>query len=468
MAYQLDSIKCLSWSPNNPTTVRSGMSFYEIKLPEKYIEFNRIYIFSNINSQATSGRVYFKSAAAHLIHYSLEDYQSIEPKDIPYDGLNQALQDNTRSTICISDPGIFLKGKTTSWYGVVDKVDICHYIAKFLSYWFESASLAPSNVLMFGFSAGSFAALRTATLLTAKTNIVAMHGQIKRTFEYKNKTYEHDLLHYYKCCLKEKKTIPNIYLIHNYRDKNCFLMHDFFALISKYDYQNNDNYRPNISLEIYDGLDGHHRPKKQTMLEKINTAEAVLRCSQNEQDFQRKQEQLDAEIAIHEKTIKSKPNNSYSYRILGKLQLNKGNIEKAITNLQKAIEINSEQPLWVYQNLGHIFKQRKQLDKAISIYKQAIRLDSNNSIVYRNLGSCHDQKEDVEAAIDSYRTAIKLNLEQPAWVYQNLGNLFSKQNQINQAIALYQQASKIYPEDENFDSLLNKLSLQKNNRKLYN
>ncbi|MGF1541124.1 MAG: tetratricopeptide repeat protein [Pleurocapsa sp.] len=412
------------------------MAFYEIKLPKKYIEFDRFYVFSNINSQATAGRVYFKSAATHLRHYTLKDYQSIEAKNIPYDGLGQALKDETRSTVCISDPGIFLEGKTTSWYSVVDGVDICYYFAQFLSYWFESASLTPSNLLMFGFSAGSFAALRTATFLTAKTNVVAMHGQIKRTFEYKNKMYEHNLLYYYKHCLNQQKTIPNIYLIHNHRDKYTFLMHNFFELLSKYSYQNNDNYRPNISLEIYDGLDGHHRPRKQTMLEKINIAEAVLRCSQSEQEFQRKQEQLDAEITIQGKVVELKPNNSYYYKKLSKLQQDRGEIEKAILNLQKAIEINSDQPAWVYQHLAKALSQQQQLDEAVKVYHKAIKLEPDNSSLYRGLAKLQAQKGDLEKAIANYRKAIELNSDQPVWVYQHLNRALRKQNTLDESMTV--------------------------------
>ena len=436
MAYQLDFVEYLNWSLENPMPIKSGMAFYEIQIPHKYMEFDRIYIFSNINPEATAGRVYFQSASTKLKNANPDDYKTATARNVPYDGFGQAISSKSISTLCICDPGIFIQGKITSWYGVMDGVDICSYIAKFLSYWFEAASLKASEILIFGSSAGSFGALRTASFLENKTNVIAVNAQIKRKFSYKNIIYEHDLMSHYQQSLQQNRVIPNIYLLCNYRDKNTVLNRQFFNLITNYSYNQESTYRPNIVLDIYDGLSGHLRPRRDNLLQKINIAETLLKSSQEEQNFQRQQEELDKKIAKYQRAIKVQPEQSSFYRSLGKYQQEKGDIESAISSYRQAIELNSNQPAWVYRNLGKALRCHNHADEAMRVYQQAIELRPDNPSFYRGLANLQSDKGDVAIAIANYRKAIELNPEQPAWVYQHLDKALGQQEQIKEVMAV--------------------------------
>lgn len=292
MVLQVDNAKYINWSLEQPTQLESGQAFYEIKIPNKYLGFDRIYAFSNINPDANAGMVYFQNATPKLQDCTPDDYIAATARNVPYNGLRQAISDPTRSTICFSDPGNFLKGQITSWYSVANGVDICFYLAEFISHWLDAASLNSSQVLMFGSSSGSFAALRTATFMKSKINVIAVNSQIKQKLNYASNTYKHNLISYYEKCLQRKAIIPNIYLLCNYRDQNTLLNRQFFNTITYYPYQKKGTYRPNIIFDLYDGLTGHKRPRKENMLEKIELAEALLKSSQEEQNFQRAKEQV--------------------------------------------------------------------------------------------------------------------------------------------------------------------------------
>ena len=471
------------------------MAFYEIKIPVKYIEFKRFYVFSNINKNASSGKVYFQNASSKLKQAVPNDFREATAKNVPYDGLKQAVTNSNQSTICISDPGIFIKGKTTSWYSVVNEVDICFYIAQFLRHWFEAASLKPSKTLMFGSSAGSFGALRTATFLNTKTNVISVNGQIKRNFNYEDKTYEHDLLNYYKKCLEHNTVIPNIYLLCNYRDNNTLLNYKFFDLITNYPYEKKGTYRPNIIFDLYDGLNGHLRPRRENLLQKIDIAEVVLKSSQDEQNFQRCQDQLNESMAAYQQAIELNPDQPASYRGLAKLQAQKGDFATASANYRQAIELNPDQPAWVYQYLAKALSQQQQLDAAMAAYRQAIelnpdqpssyrglaelqaqkgdfatasanyrqaiKLNPNQPASYRGLAKLQAQKGDFATASANYRQAIELNPDQPAWVYQYLAKALSQQQQLDAAIAVCQQAIELNPAQPSSYRGLAKLQAQK-------
>jgi len=164
-------------------------------------------------------------------------------------------------------------------------------MGQFLQHWLNCAELKPHQTLMFGSSAGSFGALRTATFLEGKANVLSVNGQIDRTFEYEGTKNRHDVIRYFdQCFRRQSRIIPNMYLLCNYRDRNIRLNRVFADLISNFHYDKKGTTRPNIVLDLYDGIKGHGRPRKSNILEKIQIAELLLKSSQDEQNVQREQE----------------------------------------------------------------------------------------------------------------------------------------------------------------------------------
>jgi len=290
MPLNLDNIESTFFSIDNLPELKPGMSFFEIKIPSKYILFDKIFVFSHIVPEATSARVYFQNASTNFQNATPDEYTNA--KKVPYNGIGEAIKNDKMSTICFTDPGVFTgRGVTTSWYSVVNGVDVCNYMGQFLKYWLNSAGIKPHQALLFGSSAGSFGALRTATFLDEKTNVLSANGQIDRIFEFEGTTNRHDLISYYdKCFRRQSRIIPNIYLLCNYRDRNIRLNRVFVDLVSNFHYEKKGTTRPNIVLDLYDGIKGHGRPRKSNLLQKIQVAELLLKSSQDEQNFQREQE----------------------------------------------------------------------------------------------------------------------------------------------------------------------------------
>ena len=100
----------------------------------------------------------------------------------------------------------------------------------------------------------------------------------------------------------------------------------------------------------------------------------------------------------------------------------------------------------IYLQLGNIFNQQQQIDRAREAYQQAVTLQpSQPAWVYQTLGKLLQQRQHDTEAISAYQQAIALDPQSPAWVYRNLGNLLNQQEQYAQAIAIYQQLIELVP-----------------------
>ncbi|MGF1541125.1 MAG: tetratricopeptide repeat protein [Pleurocapsa sp.] len=150
---------------------------------------------------------------------------------------------------------------------------------------------------------------------------------------------------------------------------------------------------------------------------------------------------------MESQTLTSETKTDVSYRILGKTQFERGDMEAASQSYRQAIELNPKQPTWVYQHLANIFSRNNQIEEAIKIYQYAIELQPKNSSLYRGLAKLQAQKGNREIAISKYRKAIELEPEQPSWVYRNLGNILNENQQIKESITAYQKAIKLEPEN---------------------
>ncbi len=97
-----------------------------------------------------------------------------------------------------------------------------------------------------------------------------------------------------------------------------------------------------------------------------------------------------------------------------------------------------------YTNRGWDFYQKKEYDKAISDYNEAIRLDPNNAWPYNRRGIAHDDKKEYDLAISDYSEAIRLS---PSYVeaYSNRGNAYNDKGEYDKAISDYNDAIRLNP-----------------------
>jgi tetratricopeptide (TPR) repeat protein len=123
----------------------------------------------------------------------------------------------------------------------------------------------------------------------------------------------------------------------------------------------------------------------------------------------------------------------------------KETIEEKIQEYLEKVQKNPHSAL-IQSNLGNLYAQQKDWEKAIACYQMAIQLDSNLAPTYRNLAKVLQYTGRQEAAVEYLYRAVKLDptLGKPQ-EYLQLGHTFLKKGKTKRAIACYRQAVSLRP-----------------------
>jgi lipoprotein NlpI len=97
-----------------------------------------------------------------------------------------------------------------------------------------------------------------------------------------------------------------------------------------------------------------------------------------------------------------------------------------------------------YDHSGLAAKAKGDLDRAITDFNEAIRLNPQNISAYLNRGNTYEAKDDLDHAIADYSEAIRL-YPKFATAYYDRGNVLTTKGDFERAIADYSQVIRIHP-----------------------
>jgi tetratricopeptide (TPR) repeat protein len=159
------------------------------------------------------------------------------------------------------------------------------------------------------------------------------------------------------------------------------------------------------------------------------------------------QGKLDEAIAAFQEAIRHRRRLKEPYadahNALGKAYAEKGLLDRAIVEIQRAIHLQPNSALAHY-NLGLVFRKKGLLDKAVAEYRQAIHFRPAYADAYNNLGFALEKKGLIDQAIAEYWNAI-YSKPNDAVPYNNLGAALAKKGQLDGAIAAYKKAIALAP-----------------------
>ena len=126
------------------------------------------------------------------------------------------------------------------------------------------------------------------------------------------------------------------------------------------------------------------------------------------------------------------------------------NIQKAIDKIQSQVEASSgrskkELRAELAFQQGNVLMMLGQVDRAIEIYADAIKLNPNNIYTYNNRGSAYGSKNSFDRAIADYTRAIGLSPNY-AEAYLNRGVAYGTKGDYDRAIADYTRAIELKPD----------------------
>jgi tetratricopeptide (TPR) repeat protein len=133
-----------------------------------------------------------------------------------------------------------------------------------------------------------------------------------------------------------------------------------------------------------------------------------------------------------------------AYYNLGDALSQNGQVDEAMVQFQKALDINPRSTRTLY-NLGNALLQKGQLDDAIVQFKRALEIDPNYAQAHNNLGNALFRKGQIDDAIVQYQKAVALKPDY-AEAHNDLGNAFFRTGRIDEAIIECQKAVEINPD----------------------
>jgi tetratricopeptide (TPR) repeat protein len=127
----------------------------------------------------------------------------------------------------------------------------------------------------------------------------------------------------------------------------------------------------------------------------------------------------------------------------GNSYFKKGDYDRAITEYNKAIEINPKYA-WAYNSRGVAYSAKGQYDHGIADFNRAIEINPKYANAHRNRGCAYRAKGQYDHAIADYNKAIEIKPK--FWAaYYNRGIAYRAKGQYDNAIADYNKAIEINP-----------------------
>ena len=132
------------------------------------------------------------------------------------------------------------------------------------------------------------------------------------------------------------------------------------------------------------------------------------------------------------------PTDAEGYIQLGNVYRELGEYEKAIESFQNAIVLDDNHP-HAYNNLGLVYTDTRLFALAIEMFLAALELSPGNPAFYNNLGYAYDMTDQFEAARAAFQNAIESD---PTFVdaYYNLASAYLQRDMYQDAIQHYETA----------------------------
>jgi tetratricopeptide (TPR) repeat protein len=155
----------------------------------------------------------------------------------------------------------------------------------------------------------------------------------------------------------------------------------------------------------------------------------------------------DVIISLTDEVLETEQNTEL-YVLRGNTWHDKEEFDKAITDYNKAIEINpKDAELYLWR--GITMYNKKDFDGAIADYTKVIKINSNFDLAFYNRGLAWFAKKEYDKAIADYTKIIKFDSKYADTYYKDRGNAWKAKKEYNKAIADYTKAIEKNPDFAN-------------------
>jgi len=148
-------------------------------------------------------------------------------------------------------------------------------------------------------------------------------------------------------------------------------------------------------------------------------------------------------ISLWDNVLNNYPNVALAYNNRGDGYAEQGNIQQAISDFNKAIQIDPNYAD-AYYNRGNAYLDQGNIQPAIFNYDRAIEINPNYAKAYNRRGNAYLTQGNIQSAIFNYDRALEIN---PDYIdaYVRRGTIYSQRGNFIQAISDFSRAIQIKP-----------------------
>jgi type IV pilus assembly protein PilF len=157
-------------------------------------------------------------------------------------------------------------------------------------------------------------------------------------------------------------------------------------------------------------------------------------------------EKPDLAISHFKKAVTLNPDYSEAFNAMGRVYGNLEQWDMAISCFNQALSnLLYATPHIALSNLGDAYRGKKDYQRAIDFYKQAIRKNPHFPNAHRGLGLTYMDRADYKAAVASLRKAVRYAPGAPS-AYFDLGLAYARQHETEKAISSFKRILILVPD----------------------
>lgn len=133
-------------------------------------------------------------------------------------------------------------------------------------------------------------------------------------------------------------------------------------------------------------------------------------------------------LADNTEAIRIRPTHAQAYHNRGTAKRHLGDMEGALQDFAQSIELENPEKVLSHECMGRIYLKKRDMDKAISHFSEAIQLGVSYAGTYASRGYAYAELKQYELAITDYLEAIRRNPDLAdayydlAQIYRDIGD----------------------------------------------
>ena len=159
-------------------------------------------------------------------------------------------------------------------------------------------------------------------------------------------------------------------------------------------------------------------------------------------DAYHKLNDMESAVDFYEQSLEIKPYDPFALLGLGNVYYASHDDEKALRCFEKLLSKNSSHNVVLMTMIGNIYRRRKEYDRAMDHYENALSLDPRNNFALFGMGDCFRGKLNIEKAVYWWDKILDQEPDnQPLWT--RVGDALVSLDRLDEAINHYNSSLKV-------------------------